>query len=308
MSVQQLDEAAKEGGATMSHRYLYGVEKASVRFEDVNAPWKSDMGVGLLNRAFKFYYDAYNATSQINDPHDPLMQRGLRCSLDKAAKYVCIWPACWSFGKVSTLVDGFEHLDKNDGHWTDDNECSYNPSEAGGGPVNKAPACATSFFTAVDSKMKDLGKYLGNLRDGLAMVKEGEPVSQWEKVGKGLEVVEKYSGYAKPLLWLAPETLEKKVDSLFEWEERFSKIYGCMSQIMKINTSDPASAVLFGALVKVLEHVPVLGSFYGQIVAEIPGMAEHWESFSEDYWAKYGMQTFRRSKNRNLAPMFGYTN
>jgi len=121
-------------------------------------------------------------------------------------------------------------------------------------------------------------------------------------------VVEKYSGRAKSLLWLAPETLEKKVDSLFEWEERFSKIYSYMSQITTIATSsDPASAVLFAALGKVLEYVPVLGSFYGQIVAEIPGMAEHWESFCEDYWARYGMQTFRRSMNRNMAPMFGYS-
>jgi hypothetical protein len=44
----------------------------------------------------------------------------------------------------------------------------------------------------------------------------------------------------------------------------------------------------------VLSFAPVIGGFYGKIVAEIPDMARHWTEFMDGYWAARG--TTRYSK------------
>jgi hypothetical protein len=104
------------------HQYYYGGEQASLEATDVDAAWKSEpRALGLLNKAFEIYYNACNSIKQVND--DELRQK-LTLSLDKAARYWYFMYA--SPGKVNTLVDGFQHLDKNDGRWTDPNTGTYN--------------------------------------------------------------------------------------------------------------------------------------------------------------------------------------
>jgi hypothetical protein len=285
----------------MSHQYLYGNEQATLAAEEVAASWKSEpKALPLINKAFEIYYDAYHATNQVEDPQ---YQRELRRSLDKAAKYW--YPLYATVGKVNTLVGAFEHLDKNDGRWTDENVGSYNGGVGGRGFVSPVPACAASFLRAVDNNVKELHECLDNVAEGMGTVKEAqeEENTDWAKVGRGLELVEKYGKYAKPLLWLAPETIQKGAETVLEWDEKIGKAHGYASKVMTIAASDrPADKLLFTALTEVLNYVPVLGGFYGKIVAEIPAMAVHWEAFCDDYWARRGTQTYRRSKG--MAPMF----
>lgn len=58
---------------------------------------------------------------------------------------------------------------------------------------------------------------------------------------------------------------------------------------------DPGTDLLFVGLQEVLNYAPVIGSFYGKIIAEIPGMARHWTEFMDDYWARRGMTRYDRS-------------
>ena len=285
----------------MSHQYLYGNQLAEVDKEDVSAAWKSEpKALALLNKAFEIYYDGYNATKRVDDPQ---YQRELQRSLDKAAKY---WYPLYSmFGKVNTLVDAFEHLDKNDGRWTDENTGSYNGGVGGTGYVAPVPSCAASFLRAVDDDIKELKECLGNIAEGIGKVTEASEGddTNWEKVGKGLEAVEKYGKYAKPLLWLAPESLQKAGETVLEWDEKIGKAHGYATKLMTIASSNrPMDEFLFTAITEVLQYVPVLGGFYGKIVSEIPGMAVHWQEFSDDYWARRGGETYMRSKG--IAPMF----
>jgi len=285
----------------MSHQYLYGNQQAEVAIEDVTAPWKSEpKALPLLNKSFEIYYDGYNATKQVDDVQ---YQRELQRSLDKAANY---WYFLYSMaGKVNTLAGAFEHLDKNDGRWTDDNTGSYNGGIGGPGYVAPVPSCAASFLRAVDDNIKELKECFGSIADGIGKVTEAQEEDQtnWEKVGKGLEAVEKYGKYAKPLLWLAPEALQKAGETVLEWDEKIGKVHGYATKLMTIAASNrPMDEFLFTALTEVLQYVPVLGGFYGRIVAEIPGMAVHWQEFSDDYWARRGGETYMRSKG--MAPMF----
>jgi hypothetical protein len=278
----------------MSHTYLYGMEKAELDAEDVSAPWKSEpKALPLLNKAFEIYYDAYQATNNIDDPN---MQGSVRRSLDKAAKY---WYFLYSSpNKVNSLVGAFEHLDKNDGKWIDDNVGSYNGGVGGNGWVQPVPSAAASFLRAVDDNIKELKEHLGEIAEGISLAAEGqeEPDTNWKKVGEGLEKVEKFGKYAKPLLWVAPESLKEGAETLLEWDERAGKIHGYMSKLMTIGASNqPLEDFILMGVTQALNYLPVLGGFYGRIVSEIPGFAEHMEEFSDDYWAKRGMQTYRRS-------------
>jgi hypothetical protein len=284
------------------HQYLYGNELAELQPEDVDASWKSEpKALPLLNKAFEIYFEAYNAIRKFDD--DPQLQSDLSHSLNKAAKYC--YPLYWGFREVNTLVAGFEHLDNNDGRWTDENVGSYNGGVGGAGYVRPVPACAASFLRAVDDNVKELRESLENVATGMGQIKEGqeEQDTNWEKVGKGLEAVEKYGERAKPLLWLAPESLQEGGETVLQWDGKIAKVHGYATRLMKIATSNqPLDDALFAGLTEVLNYAPVLGGFYGRIVAEIPGMAQHWEEFCDDYWARYGMQTYRRSKG--MAPMF----
>jgi len=288
----------KLGGEKM-HQYYYGGEQASVEAADVDAAWKSESrALTLLNRAFEIYYDACNAIKRVDDPE---LQQTLELSLDKAAKY---WYSLYSFpGKVNTLVGAFEHLDKNDGRWTDNNTGSYNGGIGGAGWVQVVPSCAASFLRAVDENIEKLRDCLGSFAQGLADMKKGDEDNKWEKVGKGLEGVEKYGKYVKPLLWLAPEALKDAGETVLEWDEKIAKVHGYASKLMTIGASNqPLDDFLIIGLTEVLNYAPVIGGFYGRIVAEIPGFARHMEEFANNYWARTGGETYRRSIG--MGPMF----
>jgi hypothetical protein len=277
----------------------YGGEQASLEAADVDAAWKSEpRALALLNKAFEIYYDACNSIKQVDDVE---MRQKLALSLDKAAKYW--YPLYSGFGKVNTLVGAFEHLDKNSGRWTDNNTGSYNGGVGGTGWVQNVPSCAASFLRAVDENIETLRECLENFAHGLSQMKEGEDNSAWEKVGKGLEGVEKYGKYVKPLLWLAPETLKKGGETVLEWDEKIAKVHGYAGKLMTIGASNrPLDDFIIIGLTEVLNYAPVIGGFYGKIVAEIPGFARQMEEFADSYWARSGGETYRRSQG--MAPMF----
>jgi len=278
------------------HLYLHGGTLACLAPEDVDdaVTWKkTPRALDLLNLSFQMYYDACNATG-----YDE-MQR----SLDQAARY---WYFLYSApplvpGSVRTLEDAFKHLDKNDGRWTNSDTGNYAGGGVGGaGYTPDIPSAAANFLKAIDQDVDKLHDYFDSISEGLGHIHENRKAddddTNWEKVGKGLEMVEKYSKYAKPLLWLAPKALQEGAEVLEKWEGITSTIYGKMDYIMKIAASNnPAQNLMFDAFIKAIEYAPVLGPFYGRIVAEIPGMAAHWEEFCDDYWGRMGGETFRHS-------------
>lgn len=288
----------------MSHQYYYGNEQASLDEGDVDARWKSERGaLSTLNKAFEIYYNARKAIRNVDDDET----RGLlERNLTKAAKY-------WYFlyyapRKVSTLVDAFDHLDEKEGRWTDESTGAYNQPGDGilGNNVRVpvVPACAANFLKAVDENLEELHEALDGFAKGLGKIKEGSDDTAWEKVGKGLEAVEKYGKYAKPLLWLAPEALKEGGETLLEWNEKIAKVHGYGTKLMTIGASNqPLDDFIIIGLTEVLNYAPVIGGFYGKIVAEIPGFAAHMEEFADSYWARSGGETYRRSIGQR-SPMF----
>jgi hypothetical protein len=282
------------------NKYYHGVVQAQVDQKDVHAAWinkpRADVGLVLLNKAFEIFYKAYDAISEVTDAD---LRRELGRSMYKAAD--AGWNPTSYLGNVNSLTDAFNHLEKNDGCWKDSNTDLYNGgSDTFVGPhfqaVSTVPSCAVSFLEAVDENRGKLRECLGNCNDGLKELTES--ADHWEQVGKALKGVEKYSKYAKPLLWLTPKTLQEAFDTVVEWDERIDDIHGNIDTIIAYGTSNhPAEDAIFQAFVAVLQYVPVIGPSYGRIVAEIPNFAGSMEAFAEGYWARRGMQTWKNSKH-----------
>jgi len=279
----------------MSNPYVYGDQQATLTDGQVDAKWKATApkGVYFLNLCFELYYKAYNAvTAQGADPDD--------------AMWKSLWHAANSgdfltgIGRVDRLTKAFDHLAQNNGRWTDENTWNYNggPGRVGGDVNAEVPLCAANFLDAVNNAYEKLRSALDGFSDGLGKLKEGkeaEDDTKWNKVGEGLEAVEKYGGRAKPLLWLAPETLSECGSTLLEWNEKILKVHGYGTTAMKLAASNtPGTDALFLALQQVLSYAPFIGGFYGKIVAEIPDMARHWAEFMDSYWARYGMTVYSK--------------
>ncbi len=282
------------------NKYYHGTFQAKMDRTDVHAAWinlpRADVGLVLLNKAFEIYYLACDAISDVTDDD---LRRELSQSINKAAN--AGWNPSSYLGKVNSLTDAFNHLEKKDGCWTDTNTDLYN-----GGPdtfvgprfqaVSIVPSCAVSFLEAVDGNREKLRECLGNCNGGLKELTES--ADHWDQVGAALKGVEKYSKYLKPLLWLTPKTLQEAFDTVVEWDERIDRIHGHIDTIIAYGTSNhPAEDAIFQGFVAVLQYVPVIGPSYGKIVAEIPNFAGNMEAFADEYWARRGMQTWKNSKH-----------
>lgn len=277
----------------MSNPYINGDEQAVLQEAYVDAKWKTTApkGVYFLNLSFEFYYKACNAISAPGQDPDHAMWRSLWHAAN-SGDLITGW------GRVDRLSKAFDHLAANNGHWTDENTWNYNggPGRVGGSVFAEVPLCAANFLNAVNKTYEKLRDALGDFAEGLGKLKEGEDDSNWKKVGEGLEAVEKYGGYAKPLLWAAPETLSEYGGELLEWNEKILKVHGYATRLMNVAASNqPGMELLFQGLQEVLSYAPVIGSFYGKIVAEIPDMARHWTEFMDNYWAARGTTRYSRS-------------
>lgn len=275
----------------VSNAYLYGRQQAILRPDDVDAKWKSESrALEFLNLSFELYYNAYNAVEATGD-------NAMRSSLRKAVN-TGNWTVVTGWGRLDKLSEGFDHLEKNNGRWTDEEVWNYNagPGEIGGPVFATVPLCAANFLGAVNDAIEKLRDALGNFAQGLGKIKEGKDDSNWKKVGDGLEAVEKWGGRAKPLLWVAPETLSKYGDTLLEWDGRILKVHGLASKLMVAAASNqPVPELLLVGLGEVVSYAPLIGGFYGKIVEEIPAMARHWTEFMDDYWARRGTTRYDKS-------------
>lgn len=277
----------------MSNSYLYGREQAILTADDVDAKWQKSEPRALyfLNLSFELYYNAYNAVEATGDD-------AMRRSLQKAVN-TGRWKVFNVFaGDITSLSEGFDHLEKNNGRWKDENVWSYNPgpSDIGGPAHADVPLCAANFLGAVNDALEELRNALDGFAQGLGKLKGGQDESDWKRVGEGLEAVEKWGGRAKPLLWVAPETLNKYGDRLLEWNGRILKVHGLANKFMIAAASnDPVPELLLAGLSEVVSYAPMMGGFYGKIIEEIPGMARHWTEFMDDYWARRGTTRYSKS-------------
>jgi hypothetical protein len=208
----------------------------------------------------------------------------------------------YRLGKVNCLDDAFHHLEDNGGRWTDDNlSGSYNGGVGCDRYVSPVPACAASFLKEVDERMEDLGTALEGSAKALREAKEGQDETNWEKAGRGLDAVAKYGKDIKPLLWLAPETLRENTDTVLEWNSKIKEMHEYAGQAMKIGASTrPGSEAFVMGMTKLLNYAPVLGGFYGRIVSEIPGMAQHWAESMSSYWGRRGSEPLDQGLNRTF--------
>jgi hypothetical protein len=282
------------------NKYYHGVVQAQLDQKDVRAAWinkpRADVGLVLLNKAFEIYHLAYNAISDVTDTD---LNLELTHNLDKAAK--AGWNPTSLWGNVHCLEDAFQHMEKNDGCWTDTNTDLYKGGrDTFVGPhfqaVSIVPSCAVSFLEAVDADQSKLRDCLDNCHHGLKELTES--ADRWEQLGEALKGVEKYSKYAKPLLWLTPKPLQEAFGTVVEWDKRIDDIHGKIDTIIAYGTSNhPVEDGVFQGLVAVLQYVPVIGPSYGKIVAQIPAFAGSTEAFADGYWARRGMQTWKNSKH-----------
>lgn len=279
----------------MSNQYIYGNTQAVLTMDKVDASWKSDPQapkiLAFLNYCFEFYYKAYNAADAALDSSSDDMCSSLLHAANAGAWGAYVPTMSGIFGKIDSLSQGFDLLDKNS-RW---NESEGVVTYLGGADqfggmrfaLTLSPWSAYNFGNAVNKVNGQLRGYVGNFLQEATKVQESADDSNWKKLGEALEKIERYHGYIKPLLWLAPKELTEHVEELSTWNENILKVHGKASQVMALNgTNQPGATVLFTALAAVVKGVPIIGSIYSQMLKELPGFCVQWTSFWDDYYAR----------------------
>jgi hypothetical protein len=87
-------------------------------------------------------------------------------------------------------------------------------------------------------------------------------------------------------------------DLLKAWDEKTLKGWTWADELMTVVAGrDPATAVATVAK-EILSLAPLMGGFYAQIVAEIPGLLTDFTDFLDDHWAKVGLERLNKKLGR----------
>ena len=127
---------------------------------------------------------------------------------------------------------------------------------------------------------------------------------------KHLGEIKKWAGRAQSMAWMLPGTVtmrmpntksswdawqrvEEFADGGVKWIERTTKIidvFGKISDGVKVYASataalggDRKAGLAFAGMHYAVSHVPILGAFYGAIIAKIPELVTNWKDFMTDY-------------------------
>lgn len=287
-----------------ANAYSNGTVCASVDQDRIKASWGRGDGCGAriesLNKAFRLFYVFRNRIEQV-------AKRDIEAWLAMLRQLEDAGDTGWGRG-VWDLDDAFRHLLETGGTWTDENTRPYwglrQPSVYYA-QVLGAPAAAANFLTALNGKLDKLR----NLHNQyLRAVRSADPPRS------KLQQIKLVADQANALSWLLPEeltpedwynlvsnvmeALDKAIDlfhlplgNLQPWLERLGKITDWLGEADKAVQvfvegrkagMPPGLAAGWSALGTVLTHVPWLGSFYGEIVNQTPGLVGNMRRLAQE--------------------------
>ena len=265
-----------------SNLYSNGQQQAEVTQAGIDAAWGHGDNCGdrikVLNAAFRRYYRYRQRIEQVS-------------RID--------WDASWSMWKeledagdtgwgsgVQDLDDAFRHLIENGGRWKDDGVKHYwgicQPSVYRL-QVFDAPRAASNFLSAVNAKLAKLSELAADHQVAQSRAVAGNASRNWEMTRDALQDVKDVAEKVKPFLWILPKQV-----TTAEWYEHLGNILGAVDKAIDILFKADSglqtyvagrqagmgsgAAAAWAGLGQVLSYLPVLGSFYAEIVNQTPGL------------------------------------
>jgi hypothetical protein len=305
--------AADPGMSSTSNKYWNGEEHAVLRAGDVSAPWATEgRGIELANRAFCLYYHGVRnvQASRGDENHEEMWGSLSRCATNRRVG-VLDFRSDLLGRKVLSLQAAFQHLEENDGRWTDENTLNYS-GKAGRGFTNKAPHGPAVFLASVDAELEAMVTNLGRFQASCQELSQRRPSAHdgsrdWQEVRNLVNRAMTAAERSRPILWLGTSTisarlpvgrLSRSVSGLNEALDghltRTVKVFEVFNQIAdaldiymdethRPGGGDRNFALGLAALNFAMTLSPVLGAFYGPIISRIPGLMTDWERSMANY-------------------------
>jgi hypothetical protein len=247
--------------------YEAGTMLAQLNNSNFQSSWLSGQSLGLINRAFKIYYDArrrgLNATGRLST--------NLLNDLSSAAREGV------GYGMYSgDLLSVFQTLAKNKGQWNENSWENYNgPQTAGAWAV---PVGVCNFLKAVDWRAETLQKSYASVVSYVREAKAAKSMNRWAEIGTYTENLGKVLENSEPYLWLSPKIVEDGHGKLGGWTDAFSIFYSFLENFNKFNVDlrmgKVPAAVASGFIAVVSKAVPIFGDVYGKALETIPALVK----------------------------------
>ena len=299
--------------SSTNNKYWNGEEHAVLRASDVDATWATEgRGVELANRAFCVYYHGVRnvQASQGDENYNEIWGSLSRCATATRAGRLDIRTNILG-RKVLSLQAAFEHLEENDGRWTDRNTLNYN-GKAGRGFYNKAPHGPAVFLASVDNELDAMVSNLARFQASCEEMSQRRPSPhdgprEWQEVRTLVNRAKTAAERSRPILWLGTSTISARlpVGRLSRSVSGFnSAMDGNLTRTVKVfevfnhiadaldiymdethrpGGGDQNFALGLAALNFAMTLSPVLGAFYGPIISRIPGLITDWERSMANY-------------------------
>ncbi|MCS7316153.1 MAG: hypothetical protein RMI94_05365 [Bryobacterales bacterium] len=282
--------------------YSRATMQAELTKEQIRARWGSGdfclFRINLINEAFRLYYVYRKRIEQVS-AQDYATYWAMLDQLEDAAT------SGWGISGVDDLDDAFEHLIANHGCWTDEKTLHYWGSKLPSvynWTVFNAPAAGANFLAALNDKLRELAQLTVQFQ--LEARSARAPEAKMRKLGElGRKIV--------ALAWLLPvppAQARQEPASLYEelvgacdafnraiqhmdaagielrtWIKELARVTDWLTRADQAAQAMVAArraglpqhlAYAWGALTAAVSAVPVLGDFYGQVVAGAPGLME----------------------------------
>ena len=298
-----------------NNQYWNGATHAVLVRERVSAKWAngnhSATRIDAANRAFCiWHYARRTLRDSPTQPHRDKMYR----TLTECAK------EGWGKG-VSDLQETLDHMDRNNGHWSDANTKQYfggNGRSYQRALIELPEGCA-NFLAAVDKKLPEMRKVMEEYQSCCQALQALKPspaqsTSDWERIKSNIDAIKTAAERAQSLLWLGPavvnatvprtpsglraaqrieafaDTASPHVEKAVGYVEVVGSIHDAMTvyaDATQALNGDRRAGLAFAALSFAMTYVPVLGGFYGTIVQKIPGLINNWREFIGDYTQRF---------------------
>lgn len=226
---------------------------------------KSAANLEVTNRAFRLYYNAYQAARAA--PFQ--LQIKMRMNLSDAA-YTGMGFGTYS-GDLATV---FQELEKHGGNWTETYTDYYK--------ANCVPVGVANFLKAVDERDETLSKNYTKYNQYIRELVQARKANQWDKIGKITERIKDITDKSSPLLWFAPIG---KIDTHTNYHARFGKWVEGGGTIHSFLSTFNNCSVGFGLtkmqsvaaasfMLLISKGVPIIGDVYVKAPECVPSLVQ----------------------------------
>lgn len=273
----------------------------------ISASWanghEAKRRLDACNRAFCIYY---HARQTLNNCTGETNYKKMKATLDD-----CLTNG-WGPG-VTDLKETFKHYADYD-VYSDNTTCNYtggNGSAYLAMLIRDMPKGPANFLNAINAKLPELGKAAKVFQskcEAISTIK-GNAATDWAKVRKATGEIADHAKKVEALAFLMPSQVEAKIigskgadamatvksyaDGSLKWVNRGVSFVGALGKITdgikiydeanKAFDGDEKTMLAFAGLSLAVNHVPIVGLFYGPFIQKIPGLVTNWKGFSTDY-------------------------